>query len=134
MTIIEAKVILLKLLKSDFENEVNYIEFGAVNSSAKFISAGKSCRTPWRLSAVLKLDIKGKNILVVIADNSPNDRIYPQMADFTFYGGIYRDVTYLFPSAFDLRLLRQSELNYPDKGENAERNCCILQAMLNLVS
>lgn len=25
-------------------------------------------------------------------DNSPNDRVYPQKADFTFYVGIYRDV------------------------------------------
>ena len=28
----------------------------------------------------------------MIADNSVNDRVYPQKADFTFYGGIYRDV------------------------------------------
>ena len=24
-----------------------------------------------------------------------NDRVYPQKADFTFYGGIYRDVEFL---------------------------------------
>jgi len=30
--------------------------------------------------------------LIVSADNSKNDRVYPQSADFTFYGGIYRDV------------------------------------------
>ena len=28
-------------------------------------------------------------------DNSVNDRVYPQKADFTFYGGIYRDVSLL---------------------------------------
>ena len=28
----------------------------------------------------------------VYADNYPNDRVYPQRADFTFYGVIYRDV------------------------------------------
>ena len=32
------------------------------------------------------------NLLEVTADNSPADDIYPQAADFTFYGGIYRDV------------------------------------------
>ena len=26
-------------------------------------------------------------------DNRDNDTVYPQKADFTFYGGIYRDVT-----------------------------------------
>ena len=35
------------------------------------------------------------NDLVVAVDNSKNDRVYPQKADFTFYGGIYRDVTLL---------------------------------------
>ena len=32
------------------------------------------------------------NIMEVYVNNLPNDRVYPQKADFTFYGGIYRDV------------------------------------------
>lgn len=32
------------------------------------------------------------NTLTVTVDNSANDRVYPQRADFTFYGGIYRPV------------------------------------------
>lgn len=32
------------------------------------------------------------NVLCVTVDNAVNDRVYPQKADFTFYGGIYRDV------------------------------------------
>ena len=35
----------------------------------------------------------GANELIVTVDNSDNDTVYPQKADFTFYGGIYRDVT-----------------------------------------
>ena len=35
----------------------------------------------------------GSNLLRVNVDNSDNDTVYPQKADFTFYGGIYRDVT-----------------------------------------
>lgn len=31
-------------------------------------------------------------------DNSINDRIYPQKADFTFYGGIYRDISLMVVS------------------------------------
>ena len=34
----------------------------------------------------------GENVLYVRVDNSANDRVYPQKADFTFYGGIYRPV------------------------------------------
>ena len=36
--------------------------------------------------------LQTENHLVVEADHSVNDRVYPQKADFTFYGGIYRDV------------------------------------------
>ena len=36
--------------------------------------------------------MKEENLLVVTADNSPNETVYPQVADFTFYGGIYRNV------------------------------------------
>ena len=37
--------------------------------------------------------LQDKNTLTVEVDNSDNDTVYPQKADFTFYGGIYRDVT-----------------------------------------
>lgn len=33
-----------------------------------------------------------ENLLCVSVDNSDNDRVYPQKADFTFYGGLYRGV------------------------------------------
>ena len=33
-----------------------------------------------------------ENELVVAVDNGENDRVYPQKADFTFYGGLYREV------------------------------------------
>lgn len=36
--------------------------------------------------------LKEENLLCVAVDNSANDRVYPQKADFTFYGGLYRDV------------------------------------------
>ena len=32
------------------------------------------------------------NLVCVAVDNSVNDRVYPQKADFTFYGGLYRSV------------------------------------------
>lgn len=45
---------------------------------------------------------KGNRITVEIDNVSPN--VYPQMADFTFYGGLYRDVTFIetTPAHFDL--------------------------------
>ena len=38
------------------------------------------------------LSVAGENDLVVYVDNGRNREIYPQRADFTFYGGIFRDV------------------------------------------
>lgn len=39
--------------------------------------------------------LEEENLLAVSVDNSVNDRVYPQKADFTFYGGLYRDVNLL---------------------------------------
>ena len=44
--------------------------------------------------------LQDTNTLAVSVDNSDNDTVYPQKADFTFYGGIYRDVTlHILPAA-----------------------------------
>ena len=40
----------------------------------------------------------GANELIVSVDNSDNDTVYPQKADFTFYGGIYRDISLMVVS------------------------------------
>ena len=44
--------------------------------------------------------LQDPNNLTVEVDNSDNDTVYPQKADFTFYGGIYREVTlHILPAA-----------------------------------
>ena len=35
---------------------------------------------------------KADSVITVAVSNAPNESVYPQKADFTFYGGIYRDV------------------------------------------
>lgn len=39
--------------------------------------------------------LQEENQLTVSVDNSDNDGVYPQKADFTFYGGLYREVNLL---------------------------------------
>ena len=34
----------------------------------------------------------GENVLAIAVSNEDSDRVYPQKADFTFYGGLYREV------------------------------------------
>lgn len=47
---------------------------------------------------------EGENLLVVACDNARKESVYPQSADFTFYGGLYRGVNLIsVPDAhFDL--------------------------------
>ncbi len=73
-----------------------YIEFKGVNSSAKVCLNGSEVCSHDGGYSTFRADVtdllKEKNYLVVYVDNSKNERVYPQTADFTFYGGIYRDV------------------------------------------
>ncbi len=94
---------------TELTGEENFLEFDAVNSSAEIFWNGKSlCIHHGGYSRFRVLipneDIKEANLLVVCADNRPNEEIYPQTADFTFYGGIYRSVKLVcVPSShFDL--------------------------------
>lgn len=76
--------------------DVRYVQFDGVNSSAKVFFNGKEIAIHHGGYSTFRAkleDIQSTNILKVEADNSPNDFVYPQNADFTFYGGIYRDVT-----------------------------------------
>lgn len=93
--------------KSLFTGEVNYLEFKGVNSSAEVYFNGVllgSHDGGYSAFRIKLPDINDENLLVVSADNSPNERVYPQVADFTFYGGIYRDVNIISVSRnhFDL--------------------------------
>ena len=83
----------------DAESELVYLQFHGVNASAKVVLNGKEVCTHDGGYSTFRKDVttllEHKNHLVVYVDNSVNDRVYPQKADFTFYGGIYRDVELL---------------------------------------
>ena len=78
------------------ETQQVYLEFRGVNASAKIILNGQVVATHDGGYSTFRANVtealQAENHLVVEADNSVNDRVYPQKADFTFYGGIYRDV------------------------------------------
>ncbi len=90
------------------EGEKVYLELQGVNSSADVYLNGEVLGhhdggySTWRVDLTPMLE--KKNLLVVAVDNQKNDTVYPQMADFTFYGGIYRNVNIIsVPKAhFDL--------------------------------
>lgn len=90
------------------EDKEVYIEFEAANSSAELFVNGTSVAkhdggySTWRANITSYL--KEENEIVVAVDNAPNDRVYPQNADFTFYGGLYRKVSLILvdETRFDL--------------------------------
>ncbi|MBO6241304.1 MAG: glycoside hydrolase family 2 protein [Butyrivibrio sp.] len=81
----------------DRNSEDVYLEFDGVNSECDvFINDQKVLRHEGGYSTfrenITEVLMEGGNNLLVKVDNRPNDKVYPQKADFTFYGGIYRDV------------------------------------------
>lgn len=89
-------------------NSQYYLEIRGANSSADVYLNGKKLAhhdggySTWRVN--LTDSLEDKNLLVIAVDNSPNRTVYPQTADFTFYGGLYRDVNLIAvnDSHFDL--------------------------------
>lgn len=51
-------------------------------------------------------EMQNENLLSVAVDNSVNDTVYPQKADFTFYGGLYRGVNLLMVPKEHFELVR----------------------------
>ena len=54
----------------------------------------------------LTLERAEKNTLAIAVNNADNDTVYPQKADFTFYGGLYREVRLISVPAEHFELLR----------------------------
>ena len=90
------------------EADQYYLEFCGANAYADVYVNGEHLGhhdggySTWRVNITPAL--QAENLIVVAVDNSESETVYPQMADFTFYGGLYRDVNIVCVSAshFDL--------------------------------
>ena len=73
-----------------------YLEINGASSSADVYLNGKHLAhhdggySTWRVELIDMLE--EENMLAILVDNAANEHVYPQTADFTFYGGLYRDV------------------------------------------
>ena len=118
------------LISPDFdkEKEVVYLQFHGVNTSAKVYLNGQEVVCHDGGYSTFRVDVtkalNTTNELKVEVDNSVNDKVYPQRADFTFWGGIYREVEWLIVSKdhFDLDYYGGNGLQYDTTvdGKNAK--------------
>ena len=105
-----------------------FLEIQGANSSAILYVNGKKLSnhdggySTWRVDITDVLE--DKNLFVFELDNSANDRVYPQNADFTFYGGLYRNVNIIAvnESHFDLEYYGAPGIKVTPEvvGENAK--------------
>ncbi|WP_336772529.1 glycoside hydrolase family 2 protein [Paenibacillus sp. MMO-58] len=87
-----------------------FIEFAGSNSitdvyvNGRHMGQHKGGYSTFRFDITDEINYETNNVLAVKVDNTVVDDVYPQKADFTFYGGIYRDVNLIVttPVHFDL--------------------------------
>ena len=85
-----------------------FIEINGANSSADVLVNGKNKAhhdggySTWRVD--ITEELTDSTEIAIVVNNAPNDHVYPQFADFTFYGGLYRNVNLIAVnnSHFDL--------------------------------
>ena len=99
--------------KPDFKvGERVKLEFKGVNSEGEVLLNGKLLTVHAGGYSTFIVDITDylldDNTLVVNVDNSKTEEVYPQTADFTFYGGIYRDVNLLILPKNHFEFLKDS--------------------------
>ncbi|MBR9914163.1 MAG: glycoside hydrolase family 2 [Algicola sp.] len=85
-------------IQDEQKNHVHYLKFNAVNQEAtvrvngQIVGNHKGGYTAFNFEVTNFLKFGSYNLIEVTVDNSHNLDIPPLDADFTFYGGIYRDV------------------------------------------
>jgi beta-galactosidase len=85
-----------ELSEEEITGECVFLEInGAAMTAEVFLNGEQLTRHEGGYSC-FRVELTGslqhKNILAIAVSNEDNDNVYPQKADFTFYGGLYREV------------------------------------------
>lgn len=128
-----------KLEKSELpEGDQYFLEINGANNSADVYVNGKKLAhhdngySTWRVDVTEVLE--ESNVIGIVVDNAPTELVYPQTADFTFYGGLYRDVNILGVKAthFDLEYFGGKGLKVTPVMEGADANVRVEAFVKNL--
>lgn len=95
---------------------VTVLEINGANTRAEVFVNGVFAGEHINGYGMFRIDItpyltKDENELLITVDNSSDSLLYPQVADFTFYGGLYRDVNIICS-------LPETHLSLLDKSKN----------------
>jgi beta-galactosidase len=105
------------LVPSQEEGNKVFIEFHGSNSitdvyvNGHYLGQHRGGYSSFRFDITEVIEFGKTNVLAVKVDNTVVEDVYPQMADFTFYGGIYRDVNLVISNHLHFDLM-----DYGSKG------------------
>tara|TARA_R110002096_G_scaffold9533_3_gene37611 strand:- start:73794 stop:76385 length:2592 start_codon:yes stop_codon:yes gene_type:complete len=96
-----------------YENQQVFLLFEAANQVASLFINGKSVGedhiggyTSFTRDITAEIQF-GKNEIFIKVNNAHNDEIVPQAADFSFYGGIYRDIQLIITKPVHFEIANQ---------------------------
>ena len=99
-----------ELTAEETAGERLFLEVNGANHTAEVYLNGKKLTRHEGGYSTFRVDLTEElaetNTLAISVDNSDSDRVYPQKADFTFYGGLYRDVNLISVPAEHFELLK----------------------------
>ena len=81
-----------KITAEELTGEVNYLECCGANHTAEVYLDGALLARHEGGYAAFRTELKHPGMLAISVDNRDSQTVYPQKADFTFYGGLYREV------------------------------------------
>ena len=99
-----------ELTAAETRGERLFLEVNGANHTAEVYLNGRKLARHEGGYSTFRVDLTDAlaetNTLAISVDSSDSDRVYPQKADFTFYGGLYRDVNLIAVPAEHFELLK----------------------------
>ena len=76
----------------ELTGDINVLEINGAAMTCEVFLNGKALARHEGGFSTFRVELPEPGELLLQVDNSDNDTVYPQKADFTFYGGLYREV------------------------------------------
>ena len=103
-----------ELTPEECQGERLFLEVNGASHTAEVYLNGQLLKKHEGGYATFRVELSGLlaecNTLAIAVDNSDSDHVYPQKADFTFYGGLYREVRLIAVPVEHFELLKDGTL------------------------